>query len=65
MKITTLRWKDGSSDYTHVVSNDEVAEARFDQLRKADKDGLFDITQFNADTFTDALNYIKDETDAN
>ena len=53
MKIISIRW------------NDEVAEIDFLRLRRADKDGLFDIAQFGVDTFTDALNYIKDETDAN
>lgn len=63
MKIISLRWRHGSSDFVHVICNGDVSKAQFDKLKKADKLRQFDISEFSTDSFADALNYIETETE--
>ena len=62
MKIISIRWKRGSSDFVHIIVNDDVSRARYNELRCTDTEGLFDIAEFSADTYADALQYVKAET---
>lgn len=62
MKIISIKWRHGSSDFVHITCNDDVAQSQLNQLRKADTQDLFDIAVFMVDSFGDALQYIKDET---
>lgn len=60
MKIISIRWRSscnpgGSSDFVHIVSNDEMVMLDHHRLKGADTEGLFDIAVFTADTFQDAL----------
>lgn len=62
MKIISIKWKHGSSDFVHVIANEDVAEKQYQALRRADPHGLFDLAVFLADSFNDALDYVKTES---
>lgn len=62
MKIIAIKWKAGSSDFVHVICNDDVATRQFNLLRQADRLSQFDIAVFASDGFADALDYVNSET---
>lgn len=64
MKIIAIKWRAGSSDFVHVICNDDVADTQYKRLRKADTLAQFDIAVFSPDQFIDALNYVESETES-